>query len=160
MPTPTYIGLANTTLTGTASVVTLSSIPNTYRDLVIVIEGAPTARPDQIRLRFNSDSGNNYVTLEAGGNGTSAYTGSYTDSNAIIGYLTTTARINSVVNVLDYSTTDKEKAVFSRQSAAAEATTLRVHRWANTSAITSVSISTQNSTFAPGFTFALYGIGA
>lgn len=37
MPTPTYVAIAKTVLTGTASSVTFSAIPSTYTDLVLLL---------------------------------------------------------------------------------------------------------------------------
>ena len=59
MPTPTYTPLATVTLGTAASSVTFSSIPATYRDLILVVN-ATTSADGIPSLRFNGDSGNNY----------------------------------------------------------------------------------------------------
>ena len=161
MPTPTYTALANITLGSSASSVTFSSIPATYRDLVLVCEGIPTNVSDMIRLRFNGDTGNNYNWVEAGGNGSATYSNTVANTAQVnFGYLVGTHRISMFGNIMDYSATDKHKTVLVRQSATGEAVAMRANRWANTAAITSLNVSTTTNSFSAGFTFALYGIAS
>jgi hypothetical protein len=66
MPTPTYTPLATVTLASTASSVTFSSIPATYRDLVVVHNNFGTVNNDaNSNFRFNGDSGSNYSRVYA-----------------------------------------------------------------------------------------------
>lgn len=154
-----YVALATITLTGTDTEIVFGSIPSSYRDLIVVVEGVPSARTDEIRLRFNADTGNNYAWVEAGGNGSVTYSGGTSGTSGIIaGYLTTAARIAMVLQIMDYSATDKHKTALVRQSAASEAVVMRAGRWSNTAAVTSVSLTCQSSNFATGSTFSLYGI--
>ena len=60
MATPTYIALATTTLSSAVGSVTFSSIPAGYRDLVLVAEGLTSGATSNVRMQFNSDTGNNY----------------------------------------------------------------------------------------------------
>ena len=54
-PVSTYVALATTTLGATASSVTFSSIPATYRDLVLVTNAqTTTALGDYYILQFNT----------------------------------------------------------------------------------------------------------
>ncbi len=63
MPTPTYIALATITLNADASQVVFSSIPNTYRDLVIQGFG-PTANNPNAKIYFNNDeTDSNYRSI-------------------------------------------------------------------------------------------------
>jgi len=159
VPTNTYTALATVTLGGSDADITFASIPATYRDLVVIADIIPTAATQDIRLRFNGDSGNNYAWVEAGGNGSVTYTGATSSTSAIVsGYLTTSSRIAIQNQIMDYSATDKHKSVLVRQSAAGEAVTMRAGRWGNTAAITSITLVTATSTFASGTTFSLYGI--
>ena len=59
MPTSTYDLIASNVLTSSASNIEFTSIPSTYRDLVIVM----TVTADSAsfgRMRFNNNSGSNY----------------------------------------------------------------------------------------------------
>jgi len=58
---------------------------------------------------------------------------------------------------MDYSATDKNKAALTRSGAAAQVTVMLSTRWANTVAITSLTVVPQTSSFAAGSTFNLYG---
>jgi len=68
MPTPTYTPLATVTLGSATSSVTFSSIPATYRDLILIFDGTRTGN-NNVQYRFNSDTGTNYSTVIAAGNG-------------------------------------------------------------------------------------------
>ena len=71
MPTATYDLISNTTLSSAQASVTISSISGSYRDLVLVVEGVASSGDFYPRLRFNSDTGNNYNFVNAGGDGVS-----------------------------------------------------------------------------------------
>jgi hypothetical protein len=154
MPTPTYTPLANVTL-GTASTsVTFSSIPATYRDLILVLQ-TTNATNSFAFLRFNGDSGSNYnhVVMFNGGNESGANL-----AQAYIG--TTSGTYQSIVKsqILDYSATDKHKSMVSRSDAAQGLVGASSARWANTSAITSMLVGVASGIFPVGSTFALYGV--
>jgi hypothetical protein len=163
MPTPTYTALANITLGSSASSVTFSSIPATYRDLVLVVNGNVTSNAIAI-VRFNSDSGTNYPQVYMWGT-SSAQSG----TNATSGHAITSTNIASsgsgfsgLVSVMDYATTDKHKTVLSRSGYGIPTTGLIVEssatRWANTAAITSLAVVTNANQFTAGSRFDLYGI--
>jgi hypothetical protein len=63
---------------------------------------------------------------------------------------------NGIINIQDYSATDKHKTWISRGNWGW--TSAFGGRWANTNAITSVKILVSGTTFQSGATFALYGI--
>ena len=158
MPTPTYTPLATITLGSAASSVTFGSIPNSYKDLVLVANGTQTANGN-FALRFNSDSGSNYFRVVMYGDGSS--TGSFTESSQTalgIAYWET-GRSMVTCSIQDYSATDKHKSTLSRSGAG-----IYVHafagRWANTAAITSVTVLAPGTTIASGTTISLYGIAA
>jgi hypothetical protein len=159
MPTPTYTPLATVTLGSTASSVTFSSIPATYRDLIVVCEFVPSGSFFDTGLRFNADGGTNYSFVEASGSGSgSGNSNSAPRSQAIFLYTEATNRWAVIAQIMDYSATDKHKTVLSRATAGAEITIMTANRWANTAAITSVQVRPDASTFASGSTFSLYGV--
>lgn len=157
MPTKTYKALANITLSSAAASVTFGSIPSTYRDLVLVINGTATSTGEQyFYLYFNNDTGANYSRVEMGGNGSSA--ASFSASNLIP--ITLRQGIgNHICQVMDYSATDKHKTVLYRNNQSDSLVIAGAGRWASTSVITSLKIQTYSSyNLASGTTFALYGI--
>lgn len=158
--------LANLTLGATASVVTFSSISGSYRDLVLVFNGiaaTSTASP-RITIRFNADSGTNYSNVNMTGDGTTASSASgATDTFILTGLnnLSTTERNTTIWNIMDYSTTDKHKTVLSRANLAGVGVAGAAGRWANTAAITSITVQHSGSgQLGATSTFALYGVSA
>ena len=161
MPTATYNALANVTLGTAASSVTFSTIPATYRDLIVVVQ-ATGSTTLQGRIRVNSDTGSNYFYVRGSGNGTArSTTAAASQTNGFlsgIAQATTTGALQININIMDYSATDKHKTIISRASQAANGAEMFANRWGNTAAITSVQILTSTGNWAVGSTFALYGI--
>jgi hypothetical protein len=161
MPTPTYTPLATVTLGSTTLSVTFSSIPATYRDLIIVFDGSTTATSAGGTLRYNGDSANNYSFVAMFGTGSSAGSDLNTTTNSsIFNFTTTTSKSTSVVQIMDYSATDKHKTALSRSGQANGYVLAYANRWANTAAITSVEVSVNAGNYAAGSTFSLYGIAS
>ncbi len=158
MPTNTYTPLANVTLGGSDASITFSSIPATYRDLILVINATANSNVATIGLRFNADSGNNYTYVSMAGSGSSASSSTNTQSVALIGYTNSTSPWVNKAQIMDYSATDKHKTVLSRDDNAAANVGAVANRWANTAAITSIEVNAAVNSFASGTTIALYGV--
>jgi len=158
MPTATYIPLATITLTGTASQVDFSAIPSNYKDLVLTSNFAHTSNAEEvIYLRFNGDSSNGTM-VGMRGNGSSA--ASYSVSSMFFSYAggVSTTRGSAVVQIQDYSATNKHKTSLVRCDIQSLKTEAMANRWASTAAVTSLSIVCQSTPFAIGSTFSLYGV--
>ena len=163
MGTPTYIPIANTTIGATTSAITFSSIPATYRDLIIVFLGRSTSNV-QAGIRFNNDSsGSNYSSQRLSANGTTLVAANTTDTYIVVAKSalgTTTSDLQMNIEIMDYSATDKHKAVLSKAGNAANGFDVIANRWASNSAINSVSIRTDANSWAIGTTVAIYGVVA
>lgn len=159
MPTPTYDLIASNVLSSAASSVTFSSIPATYRDLVLVIQNSVSS-DSYLFYRINGDTGSNYPAVYMGGNGSSTYSSTNNFSYADLAFGIGTAEGATVIShFMDYSATDKHKTILSRTNKASAGVAAGAHRWANTSAITTILITqTGFGNFASGSTFYLYGI--
>jgi hypothetical protein len=158
MPTPTYTPLATVTLGTTASSVTFSSIPATYRDLILISRPIATSGTIEGYLRFNSDTGSNYSRVIMFGTGSSTGSNAATDTNiGLVDAITSGTNIASI-QIMDYSATDKHKTCLGRRSFPTDSVAAAAYRWANTAAITTVSITASASTYAAGSTFNLYGV--
>jgi hypothetical protein len=157
MATPTYTALATTTLSSSASSVTFSSIPQDYRDLVLVVNGSLTSTLENLYILFNANgTGYSYVLML--GTGSSAVSANY--SARTWGELDTGIG-NNIYHIMDYSATDKHKTTLFRSNRASGGVLAQAGRWANTAAITSVAISGGLSQgFAAGTTLSLFGIEA
>ena len=169
MPTPTYTPLATVTLGTATSSVTFSSIPATYRDLILVsfVRSNRAATDDDFFVKFNSDSGSNYSYVRMvgrGGGASSASNINGTNANDLgqIPAASSTAGqfANSVLQIMDYSATDKHKTTLTRTNAAGSTDVTGAHagRWANTAAITTVSLNPRLGSFISGSTFNLFGV--
>tara|TARA_R110000803_G_C11909121_1_gene313012 strand:- start:29 stop:517 length:489 start_codon:yes stop_codon:yes gene_type:complete len=160
--TAKYTVLGNTTLATASSSVTFSSIPGGHKDLVLVMDYKPSVNGDDCQVRYNSDTGSNYSYVVMSGDGSSSYSTSGTDTNVkMSGY--SFSYPNTEFNLLtlqvaDYSATDKHKSSLARVGRAAGGVTAYAHRWANTSAITTLLVTNGSGSIAAGSTFRLLGV--
>jgi hypothetical protein len=153
----TQTPIASITLSASTSSVTFANIPQTYTDLVIVISGVSSAA-NELRYRFNSDSGSNYSFTQLYGDGSSA--GSSRDSNRTYGRIGSTRTTQNVHigQIQNYSNSTTFKSVLSRESTADSIVQAFVGLWRSTAAITSIEFTPETGTFSSGMTFNLYGI--
>ena len=165
MATSTYIALANYTVTGSAKAdVTFSSIPATYRDLVLVAGSIdPTNSGRTMFVQLNGDNSSTYVWVNAAGYSTSSKssaTGSTTQGMLLgpvnVG-LPTDNPSTIIFNLMDYSATDKHKTGLARHNSTNEVEMI-ASRWPSTNAVTSMRIYMSVGDIDLNTTFALYGI--
>lgn len=160
-----YEVISTQTLGSAVETVTFSSIPQTYTDLVVVINAFSSATSD-LYLTFNGDTGTNYSRTVLWGTGASA--GSVRSSSANFIALTYYGRIwdnqgTSVhtANIMNYSNTTTNKTVLARASSQQEGVDESVGLWSSTAAITSITFDLVSTrTFSVGSTLTLYGIKA
>ena len=149
------VPLANLTLGSAQASVTFSSIVGSYRDLYLVIDASGGTAGNNLFCAVNADTstGNyNYVWMFSNGSSATCSSGNHY-------YLSYDGAITTA-HFMDYSATDKHKTFIARNDIAASRVRAIANRWANTSAITSLVLSTSGSSFAAGTTFALYGVSA
>ena len=175
-PTPvtsSFESIATTTLGSTTSTITFSSIPSTYKSLQIRtlqrVDASVTGYYWNMKINVNSDSGSNYPWhyLQGDGSATSAAgttATTYIEVNSVAPDQAKTSGIfgTSIIDIDDYASTTKNKSLRYFAGADANGTgklTLGSGVWLNTSAITSISITTNAANgFIAGSTFSLYGI--
>ena len=165
----TYTPIATTTASGSVSSVTFSSIAGTYTDLIIVSSASLASGAENLRFRFNSDTGSNYSFTVLNGSGSGALSTRSSNQTYIAadwnGFLTTTTNV-TLINIQNYSNTTTNKTALVRSNNAASAASgvdAIVGLWRSTSAITSITIlnsGTGGVNFAAGSMFTLYGIAA
>ena len=154
MATPTYDLIASNVLTSSAASVTFSSIPATYRDLVLVGRGTFN---DQAIPVFTFGSGFSGTRLF--GNGSSLVSDQMPNTSFLWTPVPTSrSQFSFTLEIFDYSDTTKNKAALC-QAGNDAGTGLASFRSATNSAITSITIM-QNSiwNFQPNSSFHLYGI--
>ena len=162
----TRIPIATTTLTTSAADVTFSSIPNTYTDLVLIINAKFSAETD-LDAQLNGDTGSNYSVTRMWGTGSTAATSRNTSATFMrldnYGYPDTTFAGINITHINDYSNTTTYKTVLSRADNANNGSNLAVNLWRNTNAINSIKLfpaAVTGYTISSGSTFTLYGIKA
>lgn len=163
MPTPTYIPIATTTLTASAASVTFGSIPQDYRDLVLICDFVKTASSSTDNfLRFNDDA-SGYTRVSA-----------FVDVSGVFSNSNSSSKLSfyangddvTIVQIMDYSATDKHKTFLARYNTPNSTGDFRTllgmiaGRFASTNAVTSVKFDVGAATISSGSTFSLYGIAS
>jgi hypothetical protein len=161
MPTPTYIQLNTITLAQSTASVTLDNIPQSYRDLVLVIGGSASTSTN-IQIRFNNDSNNNYSYVAMYTNGSSISRFDEANISSITQLALTTSSSETITQIMDYSAIDKHKTLLIRMGSGAAFVQNTTGRWASVSGITSMTLSptTGGTNFNTGTTFSIFGIAA
>lgn len=160
----TYEPIATTTLGSSAASYTFSSIPSTFTDLRLVVNGVQTGTSGNPYITLNSDTGTNYSITVLSGNGSSAT--SSRSSNAAFIYFGITAEVRNTmifmgtVDLMNYKNTTTNKTVLARAGNASFGTDAIVGLWRNTAAITSITVDLDAGNWNTGTTFTLYGIKA
>lgn len=163
--TNSYESIATTTVgAGGSSSISFSSIPSTYKHLQIRGIGRAAAA-NNTRIQFNGDTASNYRSHFLYGDGASAGAGDYYAYTAnYLGNSTSTANVVSafVIDILDYTSTAKNKTtrtLMGCDTNGAGVVQLMSGLWLNSStAISSINLFVDSSTFAQYSSFALYGI--
>jgi hypothetical protein len=164
MPTPTYDLIATTTLAAASSEVVFGSIPQGYRDLILIdnaiANGGATLG---MLLRYNGDVASNYSTVFMFGDVSNSVTsGTTTVTGAIASRIPNVNRSAGVTTIMDYSATDKHKTSLSRGNALGQSNVSVIayaSRWNNTAAITSLTVLIEDAaSFQSGSTLSLYGV--
>ena len=161
--TATYSLIASYTATSTQSSISFSSIPGTFTDLVLVYNGAGTSgTATDIGLRLNSDTGTNYSNTLIYGTGSVAGSGRHTGLTFFRGWYVGGVGIQTtcIFNIMDYANTTTFKTVIGRSNISNAEVDAAVGLYRSTSAITSLSLTPQGTSFASGSTLRLYGIQA
>jgi hypothetical protein len=159
------IATVDVTAGGGTTAIDFTAIAGTYKHLQIrAIAKGGEATYSQFKIQFNSDTGANYSTHAVYGTGSGSggaegfanysfgafYSGSTTNFGAM------------VIDVLDYSNTNKYKTVRTLAGVDGNGSgiiDLASAGWRNTNAITSIKITTAGTgTIAQYSHFALYGI--
>lgn len=149
--------LATVVLQSSATTVTFSGLPTIYRDLVISVD-AFSNTPSNMFLFFNGDTtSGNYANFWSLGNGSSVSSGADTNG-AYCGGIYGTSKSLNIIQVFDYAQTNKHKSRLTRLNVPDNQTTMVTGRWANTAAVSSLTLSLGGTnTFSAGATFELWG---
>jgi hypothetical protein len=156
---------SNTVGSGGASIVTFSSIPSTYTDLVI--KASPrnvSGGISQIKLQFNSSGGTAYTDTTIEGTGSSVSSFRRT-GQAYIWAIAVNSTANNFGNYecyipnyagSSYKSVSIDSVIEANATAAYQ--NLVAGLWSNTAAITSISLEANGVDLAQYSSFYLYGI--
>lgn len=160
-----FYSIATASIPSATSTVTFDSIPQTYTHLQLRITSVITAGGN-VGMRFNNNSSSSYQSHQVQGDGSSVVpnsTGTETALSRLGLAVSTTQPFVAVIDILDYTNTNKYKTVrsFNGQDANTASTDYRVGLgsglWMNTAAISRIDLAT-GMTYGTNSTIALYGI--
>lgn len=168
----TYTLIESKTLTATAASVTFATIPQTYTDLVLKFScrSTSTAGADiyaNLRIQFNSDTGNNYDGRLTFGTGSTAGSGSYTSQSGNLfsyanGNVTTANTFsNGEVYIPNYTGSNKKVSFVDcviENNATVGFPNFSAEIWTGTSAITTIDVVSIYGLHTANSNFYLYGI--
>jgi hypothetical protein len=166
----TYVALDSQTVTSAVSSITFSSIPQTYTDLVVVVQAA-TSSNTPLYMKPNSSSSSVYSTSWVLSNGTTESSSRYNQAALggagilIDNYGGTTGFPSGLsgmakYEIMNYSNTTTFKTILIRAGSAASWTVASANLFASTTAISSLYFYPYTGNFAVGSTFTLYGVGS
>lgn len=157
----TYVPIQAVTLTVDTATVTFSGVPQTFTDLILVINGFLSA-DDNVYLQFNSDTGSNYSSTFLFGSGSATSSGRTSNQTTMqLGGIYTTANGNAIYSIQNYSNTTTNKTVLARAGHASSGTQIRSGLWRSTSAISTILVGGLSGiNLKSGTTLTLYGIGS
>lgn len=157
----TYEPIGTYTAPSAVSNYTFTSIPSTYTDLILVINGSNNSAGNRaLYARFNADAGTNYSNTKMQGDGTNATSDRVANANqAQLGNFLNNTTL-SINNLQSYSNTSFHKTIVTRGNATSTVVQTGVTLWRSTAAISSILIFLNADSFSAGTTFTLYGIKA
>lgn len=162
----TYEPISTQTLSSTVTGITFSSIPQTYTDLVLVINASASAAANAW-LATNLTDVASLGGTRLYGDGTSAGSATTSSGNDFVVFtafdqVTTTAgAFNAILNFMNYSNTTTFKTIITRSNNSGVSVVAAVCLEKKTGAITSIEIDMVGTgTYSVGSTFTLYGIKA
>jgi hypothetical protein len=162
----TYEPITTQTVSTTTAIVTFSSIPQTYTDLILISNFATTTINEDAYVQFNSDTGSNYSRTHLRGNGSSALSSRAANQPFIpididSSGSTLSTGIQATTHFMNYSNATTFKTIVCRSGTTGGSftgTTLLVGLWRNTNAITNIDVKATGGNYVVGSTFTLYGI--
>lgn len=152
----TYEKIATATTSAGNTSITLSSIPSTYTDLVLIINGT-NSQPSDLRMRFNSNTSSIYSTTIIYGFTSSGSSSRESNQTSFYGAFQTD-RSTIITNINNYANTNTYKTALTRFNSVGNFLSVFGQLWRSTSAIDSITCYVTSGSYNAGVTFSLYGI--
>jgi len=155
----TYEKIDTTTLSSNTQTVTFSSIPQTYTDLVIVIEGSATSNSDFVLKVGNNSVPTNTLYSRMFIFGYSGGTNPDTAGN-LGGFVFSmyTARSMAIINLMNYTNTNVNKTALIRNNVGIDIIYASQNLLRSAIAINIMEFTTGTHSFTAGTVFSIYGI--
>jgi hypothetical protein len=162
---PTYFPIATSTLSSTVTSVLFNSIPQTYTDIILIMNVVPNGTGSGTFI-INNDTNASYSYTAVAGLDTSGTVISFRGANQTAGnWLSSGAALTdqnslyfNALNFQNYSNTTTYKNIILRENTGKSSYLgAYVNIWRSTSAITSITMQCSSS-FGVGTTFTLYGL--
>jgi hypothetical protein len=162
----TYTFISSNVLGSTTNSVTISSIPDTYTDLVLRISGRLNGNSNSFDITFNGNTSSVYRNTYLNSNGTTTETSNSGSTNiSLMGVTPSTSTANTFGNMELYIpnyqvATNKPFSSFgvTENNATLSRIEMNACLFLSTAAITSITMSGGSSSFVAGSSFYLYGI--
>lgn len=168
----TYIPINSQVLGSTQATVVFNNIPQTYTDLVLIVDGFTTHSDDGARgyIQFNTDTGSNtnysdcYLGITATTKQTNKDTNAAYIAYGVLGNESTRPAFVEV-NIMNYRNTSSWGLVLSKTGKYATTASgnfgnrWTAGTWRNTAAITDITLKCDTA-YAAGTSFSLYGIAS
>jgi hypothetical protein len=151
--TVTYEKIATASSSG-SSVITFNGIPSTYTDLRFIFVGGVGGGITSIR--YNGDTGSNYHSIIAWGQGSSAVVSRYGFGYTFVIPPGGSQQIQQRIDINDYSNNTTYKTSMSRVDVFSTSTTFGIQLWKSAAIVNSVSLV--NSATFDSYVVTLYGI--
>jgi hypothetical protein len=156
----TLINSGGTALTGSS--VTVSSIPGTYKHLLIIGKDVYASGTTDFIYQLNGDTGNNYTRRYVWFTGTCLSGNDTGQANAMIAATGTGSAFNTTtkfaMNIYRYAETEyKFMDVHSTANNSSKQDGWHINNWDNTAAITSITFFVSSGSFSGG-TIYIYGV--
>lgn len=164
MPTPTYVAIAKTVLTGSQATIEITGIAATYTDLILKVSSRNTASNNYYEVQFNNTT-TNLLGAYIQANSSTVVGGNYQPYGRMNDSTTTANTFDSgEFYISNYAgstrkTLNTDSASENNLASANAALILsQSGLWANTAAITSIKLVPSGGNFASGTRVDLYGI--
>ena len=164
--------ITDTTVSSPASSVVFDNIPQGYTDLIIKssARSSSSSWDDYLAVTFNGDTGSNYADMwlqgynSTPGSGVNAASGVRLQAGFVNGSGSTTSTFsNNELYISNYRSSSYKSisvdGVLENNSSSDYVVRLVANIWNSTSAITSITLTSQNAyNFIANSTFTLYGV--
>lgn len=150
-----WVPVGSITTSGTVSEVNFSSIPQNYRDLIIVIEALGSGYPS---FQFNGDTGSNYQYQNLYWNSGARYhqNGSFNKIGGV-DFASGTREWLTVFQVMGYADTAHHAITLYRGGKGTGIAWTGASRWNNSAAINAIRVFADGGNFTAGTHISIYG---